>query len=106
MSEAKYDNNDKILIGLMLILDYTWTYDNIDKYIAIIVISIKLANKNKVTLIGYYRQWNILMTPNDTRYKGQTFRYDRIDTVLNYDMSNNIADRQLPLTNLYNVNNN
>ena len=46
------------------------------------------------------------MTSNDTRYKGQTFRYDRIDTVLNYDMSNNIADRQLPLTNLYNVNNN
>ena len=32
------------------------------------------------------------MTSNDTRYKGQTFRYDRIDTVLNYDMSNNIAD--------------
>ena len=31
------------------------------------------------------------------------FRYDRINTVLNYDMSNNIADRQLPLTNLYNV---
>ena len=30
---------------------------------------------------------------------------DRIDTVLNYDMSNNIADRQLPLTNLYNVKN-
>ena len=88
------------------IIDYTWTYDNIDKYIAVIVISIKLANKNKVTLIGYYRQWNILMTSNDTRYKGQTLRYDRIDTVLNYDMSNNIADRQLSLTNLYNVNNN
>ena len=82
LSEAKYDNNDKILIGLMLILDYTWTYDNIDKYIAIIVISIKLANKNKVTLIGYYRQWNILMTPDDTRYKGQTFRYDRIDNII------------------------
>ena len=45
------------------------------------------------------------MTSNDTRYKGQTFRYDSIDTVLNYDMSNNIADRQWPLTNLYNVKN-
>ena len=29
LSEAKYDNNDKILIGLILILDYTQTYDNI-----------------------------------------------------------------------------
>ena len=102
------------------IIDYTWTYDNIDKYIAVIVISIKLANKNKVTLIGYYRQWNIPMTPDDIRYKEQTFRYDRIiqilqtfmmelqqgmtiltqycdmndriDTVFDYDMSNDIAN--------------
>ena len=29
------------------IIDYTWTYENIDKYIAVIVISIKLANKKQ-----------------------------------------------------------
>ena len=98
ISEANYDNIDRINIPdyrietndlgvghnisrqLLLIhntIDYTWTYDCVDNYIAAIVVNIKLAKKNKVTLIAHYRQWNIPMTPIDLRYNTQTFRYDR-----------------------------
>ena len=54
-----------------------------------IVINIKLANKNKLTFIGHYRQWNIPMTPHDIRYNGQTYRYDRTLKTFNTYMKDN-----------------
>ena len=43
-----------------------------------------------MTLIGHYRQWNIPMTSDDTRYNGQTFRYDRtIKTFQTFMKDNN-----------------
>ena len=86
ISEANYDNIDRtdipdyrietndIGVGhdisrqILLIhntIDYTRTYDNIEKYIAAIVVHIKLANKQKATLIAHYRQWTIPVTPDD-----------------------------------------
>ena len=43
-----------------------------------------------MTLIGHYRQWNIPMISDDTRYNGQTFRYDRtIKTFQTFMKDNN-----------------
>ena len=46
-------------------IQYTRTHDYIDKYIAAIVIKIKLANRQTQTLISHYRQWTLPMTPTD-----------------------------------------
>ena len=98
ISEANYDNNDRIQIPdynietndlgvghdisrqILLVhntIEYTWTYDNIDRYLAIIVIKVKLANRQNVTVISHYRQWTLPMTPTDLQYNRQTYRYDR-----------------------------
>ena len=98
ISEANYDNIDKTNIpdyiietndigvrhdtsGQILLInstiEYTRTYDYIDNYIAAIVIKIKLANRQNVTLIAHYRQWTLPLTPTDAQYNRQTYRYDR-----------------------------
>ena len=103
LSEANYNNIDRINIPqynietndlgvghgvsrqILLIhktIEYTRTYDYIDKYIAAIVIKIRLANRQTVTLISHYRQWTLPMTPTDIQYNKQTYRYDRTIKIL------------------------
>ena len=89
ISDANYDNFDKVktknyrietndlgvghnisrqILLINNLIDYTRTYDNIDRYIAAIVIHINLADKQNVTLIAHYRQWTIPVTPTDVQY--------------------------------------
>ena len=77
ISEANYDNIDRTLIKgyrietndlgigydtsrqLLLIqdtIDYTRQYDYVDKYIAAIVVNIKLAKRNNLTIVAHYRK--------------------------------------------------
>ena len=41
-----------------------------------IVVNVKLATKNNVTIIAYYRQWKIPVTPTNIQNDNQTYRYD------------------------------
>ena len=66
-----HDTSRQILLILSTI-EYTQTYDYIDKYIAAIVIKTRLANRQTVTLIAHYRQWTLPLTPTDAQYDKQT----------------------------------
>ena len=77
-----HDTSRQILL-IHSTIEYTQTYDYIDNYIAAIVIKIKLANRQNVTLIAHYRQWTLPLTPTDLQYNRQTYRYDR--TLKNFE---------------------
>ena len=57
-------------------IEYTRRHDCIDKYIAAIVIQVKLANRHNVTLIAHYRQWKLPLVLTDTKFNTQTYQYD------------------------------